>query len=72
MDLEEENKLYLFRTSTILPIYIEKDSIRLVNIFKDRLREEYASRLNETISNEAFITSINAKNEVLFDKKLNE
>ncbi|KAL4445146.1 hypothetical protein ABPG74_021959 [Tetrahymena malaccensis] len=64
---EATNKCYyIYRTSTVLPLHIEVSEKlnKRVNIFKDRLREEYACRLDKFISNSAFIVSQNTQHEL--------
>ncbi|KAL4497082.1 hypothetical protein ABPG72_002238 [Tetrahymena utriculariae] len=57
---------YIYRTSTVLPLHIDisEKLNKKVNIFKDRLREEYACRLDKPISNSAFIVSQNTQHEM--------
>ncbi|EDK31291.2 translation initiation factor eIF3 subunit (macronuclear) [Tetrahymena thermophila SB210] len=65
--IDTSNKLYyIYRTSTVLPLHIEVSEKlnKRVNLFKDRLREEYACRLDKPMSNSAFIVSQNTQQEL--------
>ncbi|EAS01492.3 translation initiation factor eIF3 subunit (macronuclear) [Tetrahymena thermophila SB210] len=62
-DIQEHNKFYLMKTATTFPLQVDVDGDKQkMDLFKNRLRPEFLSMIQCSLSNGAFLNSNNSVN----------